>query len=153
VKRTVVVILVGILTISMSAVALADDVDEESPRDASISEAQEHKAKILAAYYVGPDGDADAATEEVVELRTGPPAIGWGALFKLMQLAKAKDVPIAELLADMDPEEGWGFGHMFKDLTPEERGRLEGTAKNFGQLKKEAKSETGHPGKGPKHKG
>ena len=66
--------------------------------------------------------------------------------------AKAKDVPIADLLADMDPEEGWGFGHMFKDLTPEERDRLEGTAKNFGQLKKEAKAKTGHPGKGPKNR-
>lgn len=136
----------------MSAVALADDGDEESARDTSMSEIQEHKAKILAAYYVGPDGDADAATEEVVELRTGPPAIGWGALFKLMQLSKAKGVTIEKLLTDMDQEEGWGFGRMFKDLTKEERDRLDGTAKNFGQLKKEAKAKTGHPGKGPKNR-
>lgn len=136
----------------MSAGALADDSDEDSPEDTSMSEIQEKKAKLLAAYYVGPDGDVEAATDEVVELRNGTPAIGWGALFKLMQLAKAKDVTLETLLADFDGDEGWGFGRMFKELEPEQRDRLDDTAKNFGQLKKAAKATDGHPGKGPKAK-
>jgi len=129
---------------STAAIASADDHDSA----AELSDAQQRKAELLADYMLHDGADEaakEAAIDEIVELRTGDTIVGWGALFKLLQLEAATGVPLSTLIE----ADGWGFGRLFKALEQEQRDRLEGTAKNFGQLKKQAKEPKSNQGKKP----
>ena len=152
-KRLVIISVAVLLFATTATIASADDADTDSDttETGEPSDAQQRKAQLLADYVVGEEaaeGEADEAVDEIVALRTGTPAVGWGAMFKLLQLAKATDTTLDLLLAG-DLEDGWAFGRHFKALEQEEKDRLEGTAKNFGQLKKQAKEPKGNQGKKP----
>jgi len=64
--------------------------------------------------------------------------IGFGALFKLYQLALAQGMTVEELLATIptgeDGEPAFGFGQLRKALTEEEQAVLEDGPKNLGEL-------------------
>jgi hypothetical protein len=66
--------------------------------------------------------------------------IGFGALFKLYALARAKGITVDELLAQIEEDGGgYGFGKLKKELTDEEQQALDDGAKNLGQLVSESK--------------
>lgn len=159
-------IALSVVMIAGMGIALADDdaaPEDDEPTELNVK--QFDKASMIADYLIASteddsgeptEEDAEAAVEEIVALRTGEPSTGWGAIFKLVQLAKAKDMTLAELLASFDGEDGWAFGRHFKDLEDDERARLDGLPKNLGQLKKQERESEGeatlessdHPGKG-----
>jgi hypothetical protein len=153
-KRLAIIGAAVMLFASTAAIASADDADSDTDvtEASELSDAQQRKAELLADYIVGDepeDGETDAAIDEIVELRTGDPAVGWGAMFKLLQLAKATgtELSLTEYMAEIRSEGGWAFGRRFKELDDEQRGNLDDTAKNLGQLKqqaKEPKSNNGH---------
>ena len=148
-KRLAIISVAVLLFASTTNIALADDADATETTE--LSDAQTRKAQLLADYVVGEDaaeGEAEAAVDKIVALRTGSPAIGWGAMFKLLQLAKATDTTLDLLVAD-GLEDGWAFGRRLKALEQEHKDRLEGTPKNFGQLKKLAKEPKSNQGKKP----
>jgi hypothetical protein len=64
--------------------------------------------------------------------------IGFGALFKLYKLARAKGISVDELLAtiptDANGKREFGFGQLRKGLTPEQRALHESGPKNLGRL-------------------
>ncbi|MEN8041097.1 MAG: hypothetical protein ABFR95_06295 [Actinomycetota bacterium] len=153
-KRLAILAIAATLFASTAAIAFADDTDVEadSSETQELNDTQLLKAQLLADYLVGDDaeeGAAETAVEELVLLRTEEPVVGWGAMFKLLQLAKAYDIPLADLLAEYDEDDGWGFGKKFKDLGDEENDRLEGTAKNLGQLKKQQREPKTNNGNKP----
>ena len=142
-RRLVIIAATVALIASSAAFAIADDSDVDSEH----SDAQVRKAELLADYMLSDDGDEEAtkaateeateeAVDEIIALRTGDPAIGWGAMFKLIQLAKATDnMTLAELLGSIDGD-GWAFGRRFRGLQADQ---LDDAAKNLGQLKKQAR--------------
>ena len=131
----------AVLLGSMVPIALADDTpttDEEVPAERVLSEAQMRKAQLIADYFApdeGSEGDVTAeedtvTVERIIELRTGVPAVGWGALYKLLLLEAAG--------IDVDRDEGgWGFGIHFKELRDNGDWPSEDTPKNLGQLMKQ----------------
>jgi len=152
-KRLAILGVAVLLFASTTTIAVADDADpgSESTETTELSDAQKRKAQLLADYVVGEDAEkdeAEAAVDEIVALRTGSPAIGWGAMFKLLQLAKATDTTLDLLLAG-DLEDGWAFGRHFKALDDDQKRRLDGTPTNLGQLKKQAKEPKSNQGKKP----
>src|SRR5438093_1292906 len=74
--------------------------------------------------------------------------IGFGALFKLYKLARAKGISVDDLLASIptgaNGEREFGFGQLRKSLTAEQRAAFNSGTKNLGQLvsgkNKQAKS-------------
>ncbi len=153
-KRLAIIGAAVMLFASTAAIASADDADTDTEvtETRELNDAQMRKAEHLADYVVGEnpeDGETEAAVDEIVELRTGSPSVGWGAMFKLLQLAEAKDMTLSELLAEAEDWDGWAFGRRFKALEDKDRERLEGTAKNFGQLKKQAREPKTNRGKKP----
>lgn len=75
------------------------------------------------------------SAEEVMALHEQ--GIGFGALFKLYSLARAKGVSVNDLLATLPQgEDGpqFAFGKMFKELAEEEAAVLEEGPKNLGRL-------------------
>ncbi len=166
-KRIAIVAIAAALFASTAAIAFADDTDEEAESESvvtqELNDKQMMKARLLADYMIGDvvvdeedeaavaaaAAAADAATEEIVALRTGDPAVGWGALFKLTQLAKAYGVDLEVFLADYGEGDEWGFGELFKNLDDDQKALLDGDAKNFGQLKKQAKEPKTNNGKKP----
>ena len=64
--------------------------------------------------------------------------IGFGALFKLYKLARARNMTVDELLAtiprDANGEYEFGFGKLRKALTAEQRALYESGPKNLGRL-------------------
>ncbi|MFV1972033.1 MAG: hypothetical protein ACC683_13670, partial [Acidimicrobiia bacterium] len=130
---------------SSAVIALADDTDfdTETSETRELSEAQLLKAKLLADYSV--DGDADQeAVDEIVDLRTGDTVIGWGAMFKLLQLEKATDMTLAQLV---EVKQTSGFGWMFREYEVDKKDG--NTPKNLGQLKKQNRGPKGSQGKKP----
>ncbi len=154
-KRLALVAVAAALFASTAAIAVADDtdVDTETSETRELSEAQLLKAKLLADYSI--DGDADQeAVDEIVDLRTGDTVIGWGAMFKLLQLAKATEMSLSELLATIDgdgdgDDDGWAFGRRFRELGLNPGKPLEDAPKNLGQLKKQNRGPKGSQGKKP----
>ena len=152
-KRLAIIGVAVLLFATTATIASADDADTdaEASETSELSDAQQRKAQLLADYVVGEDaedGEAEAAVDEIVALRTGSPAIGWGAMFKLLQLAKATDTTLDLLLAG-DLEDGWAFGRRFKALDDDQKRRLDGSPTNLGQLKKQAKEPKSNQGKKP----
>lgn len=159
-KRFAVIAAAVALFATSATLALADDSDVDA--DASemeameareLNDAQMLKAWLLAEFLVGDDAEegdepgaegdeldpTEAALEAIIELRTGETVAGWGAIFKLVQLANATDTTLEDLLADVEADGGgWAFGKRFKEL---EDGAIDGDApKNLGQLKKANKA-------------
>jgi len=152
-KRLAIIGVAVLLFATTATIASADDADTdaEASETSELSDAQQRKAQLLADYVVGEDaedGEAEAAVDEIVALRTGNPAVGWGAMFKLLQLAKATDTTLDLLLAG-DLEDGWAFGRRFKALDDDQKRRLDGSPTNLGQLKKQAKEPKSNQGKKP----
>jgi hypothetical protein len=161
---------------STAAIALADeatvspDGDEETAEERVLNETQMWKVNLLADYWLGgeegepsEDEESESAAgdeagteptiaEEIEALRTGETIVGWGAMFKLMQLAKAYDISLTEAAEMRDADEGWAFGRRFKELGDDEAelASPEDSPKNLGQLKKQAREADGIRGKKPK---
>jgi len=153
-RRIAIIAIAAALFASTAAIALADDTDAdpEASETSVFSEAQLWKAKLLADYVLGDTADpaaAEAITEVIKGLRTGEPAVGWGAMFKLLQLEKATGTSLADLLLAAEGQDGWAFGRAFRALTPDQRKNLDDTPKNFGQLKKQQTDPKVNQGKKP----
>jgi len=150
-KRIFAVVLATVLLGSVAGAALADDEapeSEDTETTKELSDAQMWKAKMIADYFVDDTGDeaaveaaAEALTGDILEVRTGDPAVGWGALYKLMLLSKANGMTLTDYLATMDGDGGWAFGKRFKELDGEQKALLADTPKNLGQANKQAKAE------------
>jgi len=177
-KRIAVIAAAVAMFASTAAIALADEATEspgdepESNEERVLNETQMWKVNVLANYWLSGEEAVDVASDveeaesavsieeeikaEIEALRTGEIVVGWGAMFKLMQLARASDksfTEIAEMIRDAD--EGWAFGRRFKELAEEgedeaELVRPEDSAKNFGQLQKQYREANGTRGKKPK---
>jgi hypothetical protein len=145
---------------STTAIAFADDpeVEAETGETRELNESQLLKARLLADYFadyivgdgaIGDTTDEGAAVEEISELRSGDTVVGWGAMFKLLQLAKAKDVTLSQLLTEIAGDDrGWAFGHRFKELGEDDPRKIaDDTPKNLGQLKKQEREPKGNQGK------
>jgi hypothetical protein len=170
-KRMTILVAVAALFVSTATIALAGDAEDgaESVPEASevreLNETQMWKVILLADYWLsGSEAEEDSTEgtaaepgptieDEIVALRTGEIVVGWGAMFKLMQLAKAHDSTLSALVEQIkDSDEGWAFGRRFKkpDDGESELARSEGSAKNFGQLKKLDRVKNGTHTKKPK---
>jgi len=179
-KRIAVVAAAVAMFASTAAIALADEATEspgdepESNEERVLNETQMWKVNVLANYWLSGEEAVDVASDveeaesavsieeeikaEIEALRTGEIVVGWGAMFKLMQLARLHDpemslTEVAEMIRDAD--EGWAFGRRFKELAEEgedeaELVRPEDSAKNFGQLQKQYREANGTRGKKPK---
>jgi hypothetical protein len=70
--------------------------------------------------------------------------IGFGALFKLYSIARAKGMTIEELLAQIEEDGGgFAFGKLKKSLTDEETAIFEDGPKNLGELVSSSNHEDG----------
>jgi hypothetical protein len=157
-KRIAILLAVVAMFVSTATIALADDdvdvdaddaVETSEPRE--FNEAEVQKLDALAGFLVDePSAEGDSgvpARTQIEDLRYGDPATGWGAIFKLLQLAKASDTSLSELLEEIDGE-GWGFGWRFKAIDVPVKAD-DDAPKNFGQLKKQNKAEKSNNGKKP----
>jgi len=145
--RRIAIIAIAAALFASTAAALADDTDAdpEASETSVFSEAQLWKAKLLAGY----DLDDGAELAEIEGLRTGEPAVGWGAIFKLLQLEAAGVITLDNLVTAFADGEGWAFGRRFKELGDSALSSLEGTPKNFGQFKKQLREPKENQGKKP----
>jgi hypothetical protein len=76
-----------------------------------------------------------ASEDEVLQLHKD--GLGFGALFKVLQISRATGQDPAALIASFPTVDGRkepGFGELFANLTAEQRQSLEDGPKNFGQL-------------------
>lgn len=149
------------------------DTDDETGEERELNGTQQEKAKLLAKFLlydyaedrepIDESGDEptpeelaaateaaaaelDEAAEAIAALRTGETevgVVGWGAIFKLIQLYKLQvegedgdaGADFATMLQDFG-DEGWAFGKHFKALRDDGRKSPKDAPKNFGQLKK-----------------
>ena len=153
-KRVLIIALTTMMLASLAGVALADDEGAEAEEattelqdKAMLAGAQLDKAALLAEYYAGEDGDLEASQEEIIAARIGETldhAIGWGALYKLLRLARADGMTLTEYLESLEGE-GFAFGKRFKELDETQWGLIEGDARNLGQLKKQQREADEEP--------
>jgi hypothetical protein len=160
-KRIAIIAIAAALFASTTAIAFADDpeVEAETGETRELNESQLLKARLLADYFadyivgdgaIGDTTDEGAAVDEISALRSGDTVVGWGAMFKLLQLAKANEMTLDELLMDIGPDEGWAFGRRFKELGEDDPRKIaDDTPKNLGQLKKQEREPKGNQGKKP----
>ena len=150
-------ILLVALVMAMAVLAPAafadDDVSESEDTEMTekvLSAAQVWKAKMIADYIAG-DEATEEQVDEVVAFRTGDPAIGWGAYFKLASYANAMGISVADLLRIHPPgPDGYDFGEIKKELTDDQLELLMEGPKNLGQLQKSVKGdEAGKSGRIP----
>ena len=140
-------ILLAALVMAMAVLAPAafaddSDTDEIEGSDVEMEEkepsvAQLFKAEMIAD-YVAPDG---TTAEEIMALRSGPPAIGWGVLFKLQAYAAA-GMDLGEFLTD---DGGYALGLIRKAYLEGDYAPL--GYKNLGQLQKDSKDKPEKPEK------
>jgi hypothetical protein len=150
-RRILIVALAATLLGSTVGTALADDevTEGDGTESAVLSEAQMWKARMIADYFIpepADEGAAEALTDEIVEARTGEPAVGWGALYKVMQLWVAtggEDESLTDFIGMLEDDGGWAFGKRFKALDDDQRTKLEEAdlPKNLGQAQKQAKAD------------
>lgn len=156
-RRLFIVALAATLVGSVMGTAFADDeVTEGDGTDTALhSEAQLWKARMIADYFIPEPTDEGAAEApadedplvyEIIEARTGEPAVGWGALYKVMQLWVAtggEDESLTDFIGMLEEDGGWAFGKRFKALDDEQRTKLDEAdlPKNLGQAQKQAKAE------------
>jgi hypothetical protein len=172
-NRMTILVAVAALFASTATIALAGDADEGVESEPETSEARElnvaqmQKVNLLADYWLRGEKTTDESPEadeavsepsiedEIEALRTGDIVVGWGAMFKLMQLARAygDEMTLTDVVSHIRAaDEGWAFGRRFKELSPEQAdlARPEGSPKNLGQLKKQDREKDGTRHKGPK---
>jgi hypothetical protein len=182
-KRIAVIAAAIAMFASTAAIALADEAAEspgdepESSEERVLNEAQMRKVNVLADYWLSGEEAPDDPTEgeetefgagdetsaeptiedEIEALRTGEIVVGWGAMFKLMQLARLyyPDMSLTKVASMIKGEdEGWAFGRRFNkpalDADGEELKSDDASPKNFGQLKKQYREENGNRDKKPK---
>ena len=162
-KRIALVAVAAALFASTAAIAFADDAETETDMDETsetreLNETQMWKANMIADYMdellaerlatvlLEPDPLAPTSLDLVIELRTGDTVVGWGAMFKLIQLAELGDQTLAELLADIDGD-GWALGRRFKEFKDDGVELDDDAPKNLGQLKKQDKAKKTNNGK------
>ncbi len=124
----------------LAPAAFAEEADFEADdlerMEREFSAAQESKAQMIADYF-------DVDIKLVTDLRTGEPtekpAVGWGAIFKLMY-AKAIGVDISSV-EPLEDHGGYGFGNLLRE------GDFDGEFKNLGQLQKSYKEKPEKPDK------
>lgn len=120
----------GPIDVATSVTGSDDDVQAlDGEEDGATGNGEEKVATAIA--------DEFGVTPEEV-LAQHDEGIGFGALFKLYQLALAQGMTVEELLATIptgeDGEPAFGFGQLRKDLTEEEQAILEEGPKNLGEL-------------------
>ena len=158
-KRIAIIAIVAALFASTAAIAFADDAEVEAAEGETeeLNDTQYAKAEMFAKYFadslvgegeLGDEPDEEAALDEIIALRTGEPAVGWGAMFKLLQLAEANGVSLHAMLEEIG-DEGWAFGKRFKELGDDAAEPREDAAKNYGQLKKQNREAKGNQGNKP----
>lgn len=150
-RRLFIVALATTLLGSTIGTAFADDevTEGDGTESAVLSEAQMWKARMIADYFIPEpvdEGAAEALTDEIVEARTREPAVGWGALYKVMQLWVAtgtEDETLTDFIGMLEDDGGWAFGKRFKALDDDQRTKLEEAdlPKNLGQAQKQAKAD------------
>ena len=150
-RRLFIVALATTLLGSTIGTAFADDevTEGDGTESAVLSEAQMWKARMIADYFIPEpvdEGAAEALTDEIVEARTREPAVGWGALYKVMQLWVAtggEDESLTDFIGMLEDDGGWAFGKRFKALDDDQRTKLEEAdlPKNLGQAQKQAKAD------------
>ncbi len=77
-----------------------------------------------------------ASTSDVTALRNQ--GFGFGAIVQLFALAKAKDMSARDLAAHLPRVNGQpeaNFGELFSGLSDQEKARIDGLPRNFGQIK------------------
>ncbi|GMQ98153.1 MAG: hypothetical protein BMS9Abin17_0659 [Acidimicrobiia bacterium] len=183
---TVLLFILSFSAIAFAGDEADDSGDDSASTEVELATAQLRKAQVIADYFAPfyvPTGEestegtalcteaenVDACeadliaaatgdlTETIVMLRTGEPSIGWGALYKLMQIAAARDMTVGELLEEIGQDEDggydFGFGQLRKTLSPDEMDTLNETPRNLGQLKKQAREADGDQNRSAKAKG
>jgi hypothetical protein len=114
-------------------------VQEQQPEDGQDPQGNDKVAAAIA-------GEFNVSTEEV--LARHDQGIGFGALFKLYKLARARGISVDEMLAtvpkDTNGEFEFGFGKLRKALTPEQRALYESGPKNLGRLVSGGKGKPGN---------
>jgi hypothetical protein len=146
-KRLMIIGFVVALVASVSAMAFADE--DSTDGDTELNDKQAQRALSLAEYF-GPrlveEGDpvddeeaAGSLNDEIVDLRTGDTAVGWGAMYKLLLLAEYNGQDLGELVEELKAEgEGWKFGQRLKEMRNDSDWKSSSdTPKNFGQFKKQ----------------
>lgn len=149
-KRWTTLALSGALVLSMTALAVADEVDDaEAPSE--LNDKQVQRALSLAEFFAirggdeDPEFDPEAATSDlndsIVELRTGEDTTGWGVIYKLLLLAEYHGQDLDELAAELRADgDGWKLGQWLKTMRQDEEWQDgSDTPKNFGQFKKQQK--------------
>ncbi len=145
-KRLILLVALVMAMAVLAPAALADDEASE-PDDSEIveekdpSEAQLWKAQMIAdyvGYFADPEADLKFVADEsqvaaVTAIRTGPPAVGWGVLFRL-HAYEAAGMDLAEFQMDGD---GYALGQIRKLFL--EGDYLELPYANLGQLQKSYK--------------
>jgi hypothetical protein len=100
--------------------------DEEEVEGEGDAAGNQKIAGVIAAEF-------GSTPEEVLALHDQ--GIGFGALFKLYSIARAKGISVDQLLAEIEASGGgFAFGKLKKSLTDEERAILEAGPKNLGEL-------------------
>lgn len=107
--------------------AEAEDVEAEAGVEGEGDPAGNQKiAEVIAEEF-------DTTPESVLALHDE--GIGFGALFKLYSIARARGMTIDELIAEVEESGGgWAFGKLMKSLTEEEQEILDAGPKNLGEL-------------------
>ena len=101
----------------------SDDLDGEGSDD---SAGNQKIAEAIAEEF-------ETTPEEVLALHDE--GIGFGAIFKLYLIARAKGITVHELLAQIEEDGGgFAFGKLKKSLTDEELAIFEDGPKNLGEL-------------------
>lgn len=149
-KRWATLALSGVLVLSMTALAVADEAEEaEAPSE--LNDKQVQRALSLAEFFAirggdeDPEFDPEAATTDlndiVVELRTGDDSTGWGVIYKLLLLAEYNGQDLDELVTELRSDsDGWKLGQWLKTMRQDEEWQNgSDTPKNFGQFKKQQK--------------
>ncbi|MGI9667665.1 MAG: hypothetical protein ACR2N2_11335 [Acidimicrobiia bacterium] len=142
-KRWLVLAMTMVLAFSMSAAAIAGDhVDDESAEaeQGELNDKQTMRAASLAGYFAPHLDDVEEAFlyEQITMLRTTEPKVGWGAMYKLLRLSEYTGQDLDVLIEELRADGGWGFGKAMKEMrTDADWKESSGTAKNFGQFKKQ----------------
>jgi len=103
----------------------SDDAESDGDGDSDDSAGNQKIAEAIAEEF-------DTTPEEVLALHDE--GIGFGAIFKLYLIARANDMTVGDLLAQVDDDGGFAFGKLKKSLTEEEMAIFEDGPKNLGEL-------------------
>lgn len=156
-KRIAVIAVAAALFATTGAVAIAAETETDAGTSHTrvLTEAQLWQRDLLAGLFVGRFVHDVPAAAAITDLRTGDTTgtpIGWGAIFKLLQLAEAAEGNLSGLLEDVAGDQrGWAFGKRFKDLgwDPSISSGDDDPPKNFGQLMKQDRGQRGNQGQNP----